>query len=561
MYFDALTTAAMADELTEALAGGRVQEIVLVDALSLGMEVYAQHARRYLLLSAQAAQARVHLAAEKPRRGPETPLPLLLLLRKRLRGARLERVQQPGFERIVSFEFEGPEGALSLFAEIMGRRSNLIAVADDGTVLEAIRRVTPEQSRRPVLPHRPYEPPPPLQKASIASLTPPELRARLAKAEGPLWRRLLETVAGMSPLLAREVVYRATGDAEALDAGHAELLDAGRALLVELPARHAWTPTVGIEEGRPVAYAPYALTHLPASQTMASMSEAIATYVAAQGQGEPYAEARARVRRALDAACERETRRRTAIARDLRPQEEIDRLREMGEWVLAYATQIRPRQTELVVEGAGEAPLRIPLDPARSAVENAQRYFREYDNAKLAAQGGPERLAAVDGALERLAQLAADLELAENRAEIDEVRAALIQGGYLRARKGPPAARSAGPRRIETDEGFVIWVGRNSRQNALLLERAAPGDLWFHARGVPGGHVILVTGGREVPEATLERLAALAAHYSTARGEAKVPVDVTERRHVRPIPGAGPGQVTYRNERTLAVAPADWQEG
>ncbi len=554
MYFDALTAAAMVDELNAALAGGRVQEIVLVDPLSLALEVYARRGRRYLLLSAEAVHPRVHLASAKPRRGPERPLPILLVLRKHLRGARLTGVAQPGFERILRFEFEGPLGPLALVAEVMGRRSNIIAIAPDGTVMEAIKRVTPAQSRRPVLPHHPYTPPPPLAKASIASLGPGDLRALLAAAEGPLWRRLLEAVAGMSPLLAHEVVFRVAGDAEAAEASPADLVAVARALLVELPASHAWVPTLGLVEGQVAAYAPYALTHL-SGQAATSMSAAIEAFVAAQGQAQPYAAARAQVRRAIAAARERETRRRTAIIRDLRPQSQIDTLREMGEWVLAYATQIQPRQAELVVEGA-DGELRIPLDPGRSPVENAQRYFREYDNARLAAQGGPARLAEVDRALAHLAQLEADLELAENRAEIDEVRAALVQAGYVRLRKAPAPAPTAGPRRLETDEGFVVWVGRSSRQNALLLERAAPGDLWLHARGVPGGHVILVTGGRPVPEPLLQRAAGLAAYYSAARGKATVAVDVTERRYVRPIPGAGPGQVTYRNERTLTVAPA-----
>ena len=548
----------MADELGALLVGGRVQEIVLVDDLTLGLEVYAGHERRYLLLSARPEQARVQLVEEKLRRGPERPLPLLLLLRKHLRGARLARVAQPGFERILSLEFEAPAGPLMVVAEVMGRRSNIIAVDGEGMVLDAIKRVRPEQSRRPVLPHAPYLPPPPLHKASIAGLTPADLRRLLAESQEPLWRGLVDQVAGMSPLLAREVVFRVAGDVEAIEASPADLLAAARALLVELPASHAWVPTVGLEDGRAVAYAPYALSHLPGQRQAPSMSAAIAAYVAQRGQAAPYAEAKARVRQELAEARARELRRRAAIARDLRPPEEIARLRESGEWILAYASQIGPRQEELVVEGSTGEALHIALDPERSAVENAQRYFRAYDNAKLAAEGGPQRLAAVDRALERLAQLETDLELAENRAEIDEVRAALVEAGYVQARKAPAGARSSGPRRLETEEGLVVWLGRNSRQNALVLQRAAPGDLWFHARGVPGGHAILVTGGRPAPEAAVERVAALAAYYSAARNEARVPVDVTERRHVRAIPGAGPGQVTYRHERTLVVAPADW---
>ncbi len=556
MFFDALTAAAMADELQATVAGGRVQEIVLVDSLSLGLEIYSRHERQYLLLSAETAHPRVQRLAEKPRRGPEAPLPLLLLLRKYVRGARLTGVSQPALERILRLEFMTAEGPLTLFAEIMGRRSNLILVAPDGTVMDAIKRVMPEQSRRPVLPHRPYEPPPPLEKASLASLTPSSLSGLLAEVEGPLWRKLVEVVAGASPLLGREIVFRATGDAAAVEAAAADLLAEGRALLLALPQSHAWTPTVGLEDGQVVAYAPYELTHLSAFRASPSMSEAIAEYARSEGRAEPYAAAKARVRQALAEARARELRRRAAIARDLVPAQEINRLREYGQWILAYASQIAPRQAELVVEGEDGQPLSIALDPTRTPVENAQRYFREYDNAKSAVRDGPRRLAEVDQALGRLAQWETDLDLAENRAEIDEVLAALIQAGYLRPRSRAAAVRSAGPRRLETAEGFVIWIGRNSRQNALVLGRAAPTDLWLHARGVPGGHVVLVTGGRPVPDELLQGVAGLAAHYSAARAEARVPVDVTERRNVRPIAGAGPGQVTYRGERTLVVAPS-----
>lgn len=556
MYFDALTTAAMVDELQATLAGGKVQDVVLVDPLSLGLEVYAQHERQYLLLSAQPANARVQRLTVKPRRGPESPLPILLLLRKYARGGRLLGVKQRDFERIIAFELVGPAGPVTLLAEIMGRRSNLILVNPEGIIMEAIKRVTPEQSRRPILPQHRYTPPPPLEKASAASLTATRLAALLAEGEGDLSRRLVNAVAGMSPLLAHEVIFRATGDPQAEAAEPAQLLDVTRSLLVEMPKAHAWAPSVGLREGVVVAYAPYELTHLPERRPAPCLSAAIEEYVEVQGTIEPYAEAKSHVQKMLDAAREREMRRRTAIARDIRPEEEATHLREMGEWILAYASQIRRRQEELVVEGLDGQPLRIPLDPERTPAENAQRYFREYDNARAAAREGPRRLEEVDRALARIAQWETDLKLAENRAEIDEVRAALVEAGYVRTRRRAPLARPAGPKRIETEEGFVIWIGRSSRQNADVLERAAPQDLWFHVHGLPGGHVVLVTGGRPVPDDLIGQVAALAAYYSAARGEPRVQVDVTERRHVRPIPGAGPGQVTYRGERTLVVTPA-----
>ena len=555
MFFDVLTTAAMADELG-ALTGSRVQDIVLVDALTVGLELYGQHRRHYLLLSAQSAHPRVHLVSDKLRRGPDTPCPLLLLMRKHLRGARLERVTQPGFERILAFDFEGP---VTLLAEIMGRRSNILLLAPDGTIMDAIKRVTPEQSRRPVLPHLHYQSPPPLDKPSVASLTPLQLAGLLAAGEGPLWRRLVDAIAGMSPLLAREVIYRATGNPMAAAAEPEALLQAAYELLHELPATHAWAPCLALEGEAAVAYAPYELTHLPDRRRMPGISRAIEEYASLAAGEEPYAAAREAVRHLIEEARERELRRRAGIERGLKPEEEINRLRETGEWILAYATQIAPRQEELIVEGLDGQPVRIPLDPTRTPVENARRYFAEYEDARAAARDAPARLAEVDRALERLAQLETDLRLAENRAEIDEVRHALAQAGYLRREKPRPAARPDGPLRLEAEEGFTVWAGRSSAQNAVVLERAAPHDLWFHARGVPGGHIILVTGGREVPEALLTRVAALAAYYSAARDEPRVPVDVTERRHVRPIRGAGPGQVTYREERTLVVEPSPWR--
>ncbi|MGQ9683972.1 MAG: Rqc2 family fibronectin-binding protein [Anaerolineae bacterium] len=559
MYYDTLATTAMVDELQQALSGGRVQDVVLVDALTLGLEVYAQKRRHYVVLSAQPGQARVHCVSEKLRRGPESPLPILLLARKHVRNARVQAISQPGSERIIRFDLDGPEGALSLIAEIMGRRSNLLLVDAAGTVMEAIKRVTPEQSRRPVQPRQPYFAPPPLDKPSVAVLTPSRLRALLAEGDGPLWRRLTEQIAGMSPLLGREIAFRTAGDAEAAEAEATTLLEVARMMLVDLPASRAWEPCLGLIEGHAVAYAPYMLLHLGERRRMPTFSAAIEAFVQAGAAGSPYAEAKARVAKLLAAAREREERRRAAIERDLLPPEEIDRLREAGQWILAYATQIAPRQNELVVEGPGGEPWRIPLDAARSPVDNAQRYFKRYEDAKRALLGAPERLAQVQRALDRLAQWATDLELAENRGEIEEVRSLLAQAGYLRS-ASVARAQAMGPKRIETEEGLVLLVGRNSRQNQAVLERAAPGDLWLHARGVPGGHLILMTGGRMVPEPLLLRAAALAAYYSAARQETRVLVDVTERRHVRPIAGAGPGQVTYRQERTVEVAPSPWRD-
>ena len=159
--------------------------------------------------------------------------------------------------------------------------------------------------------------------------------------------------------------------------------------------------------------------------------------------------------------------------------------------------------------------------------------------------------------LRDLDQLETDLDLAANRAEIDAVRAALIEAGYLqqasKRRVKPAAAR---PLSLTSPDGLTIIVGRNSRQNdAVTFRRANASDWWFHVRGVPGAHVIVRAGSGKLPENTIQRAAELAAFYSPLRDDRDVPVDYTQRRRVRRIPGAAPGLVTYSHERTIRVLP------
>jgi predicted ribosome quality control (RQC) complex YloA/Tae2 family protein len=199
----------------------------------------------------------------------------------------------------------------------------------------------------------------------------------------------------------------------------------------------------------------------------------------------------------------------------------------------------------------------IPLDPDKSPAENAQAYFTRYRKAQRAAEGGPARLEVVTLALQDLDQLETDLDLADSRPAIDEVRAALIEAGHVRSKrkKTPKPARSQ-PLSLTSPDGFALLVGRNSRQNDEVTFRRAQGaDWWFHARGVPGAHVIVRAQGKELPPATIRQAAELAAHFSRLRNEAKVAVDYTRRRYVRRIPRAAPGLVTYTHVQTIHVAP------
>ncbi|MGD8794868.1 MAG: NFACT RNA binding domain-containing protein, partial [Anaerolineae bacterium] len=364
---------------------------------------------------------------------------------------------------------------------------------------------------------------------------------------------------GMSPLLAREICFRALGEARAR-VSQVERLSPLLEMTIEMLAPledGRWQPTVVLEEGQPVVYAPYPLTHRGEPQAVASMSRAIEDWVAATATIDPYAGAKRPVREAIAQARSRLTHRRRSLERSMKEAAEAEQWRQWGEWILAYAHEIAPRQEELAAD-TGEGVLVIPLDPDLSAVDNAQAYFARYRKAQRAAKEVPQRLRRVKLALRDLEQLETDLSLADSRPVIEEVRAALTEAGHLRSRKRHRSKGMAAsePLTLNSPDGLTILVGRNSRQNdEVTFRRAGSDDWWFHARGVPGAHVIVRSREDPLPDNTVQRAAELAAYFSQLQGEADVLVDYTRRRYVRRIAGAAPGLVTYSREQTARVPP------
>ncbi|MBN1311118.1 MAG: NFACT family protein [Anaerolineae bacterium] len=564
MYVDSVTIAALADELKTTLLDGRVQSVVAPDDLSVGFEIYAQRQRHYLLISAAPKSARCHLVAEKLRRGVEHPSPLHLLLKKYVDGARLVGIEQPPWERIITFDFSGEHGDTRLIAEIMDQRSNIILTLE-GEIMDCLRRIGPGENRvRTIMPGKPYVPPPAQGKVLPDEVTAGQITAFLGQAgDTPAWRVLVGHIAGVSPLLAREVIYRSCEDARApaFDLSGKIVHDAFSALMDDVAA-HRWSPCVipAEEEEGYRAFAAYRLTHLGACSPAEGISAAMAAYFGAPVREQAYQAGKQPVAGQIEAARKRVSRKLAALDRETATEEDIELLRKQAELLLAYGPTLRPDQTFFQAQyEPGEPLVSIEIDPNLTPVENANRYFERYGKAKRAAADVPKLRAATAREIAYLDQLATDLDLAESWPEIDAVREELQKAGYWQGQKTrTPRSGKPGIRRITTDDGFVILVGRNAEQNhALVTEKSKPGDLWVHVRDLPGSHVIIRNDGRPIPEAVITRAAELAAQYSAGRGEASVEVDVTERRYVRPVKGGRPGQVTYKNERVVTVRARD----
>ena len=565
MSLDAFTISALVDELTETITGGRVQDIIDVDQMTIGLEIYATGKRHYLVLCADAAEPRVHLADARLRRGTAQPTQLGLLFRRYIAGGVVIAVSQPPWERLLQIELEGREGALRIIAELMPRRANVLLIRD-GVILDCLNRVGPDENRyRLSLPNHKYVPPPPIRnQLDPAALSAPDLEGLLRNAEKPTaqLRRLLPgSILGLSPLLAKEIAFRAAGDARArvADADAAELFRAFGEVMTPLLQRQ-WQPGIGSIDGVAAEVSVFPLRHLEWS-ACSSISAAISRYAGSSSGPDAYRAAKQPVQKALDEAKAKLSAKIASLERNLKGDSDRDLLRQSGELILAYQYAIQDQQTELRAQYDPAAPeLIIRLDPERSPLENAQNYFRRYEKAKSAAEALPRLLDETRLELSLLAQLESDLQIAANWPEIDDVIQILQARGHWpgkQVRRMGGGGR-AGPLRVVSRDGYVIWVGRNSRQNeTVTFKRANPQDIWLHARQVPGAHVIIRNDGRRIKAELIAEAAAVAAWYSKRRGDANAPVDYTRVKYVKAIKGAGPGMVTYRNETSLFVQPQD----
>jgi predicted ribosome quality control (RQC) complex YloA/Tae2 family protein len=605
--YDVLTIAAITDELSATLGNGRIQRIGLVDPRTIGAEVYAGGRRHYLLASADDRNPRLRLASAMPSLDPALVTPFGLLLRKHVRGGVILGIDQPPLERLVRFSIakrqfplktrdrqeqtaadasydddgddddEEPFGEdavlrhVSLYVEVMGRHSNLILVDDDGLIMDSAKRVTPAMSRvRPILPRLPYAPPPVPDRRDPRAIGPEDVAELLATlpANGDLGRALVSAYRGISPAMAREIVFRVSGraDAHAADVGSGGAVALTRemkALLAPLQSS-GWDPRVYRERdadgpGRVAAFSPLPMAHLAANHdetAVASISAAatLAEVAGADPSSGRHIQRRQRLLYAIDAAREKAERRLASLAHETVRAGEAERLKTSGELIYAYLWQITPGQTELVVEDGT-----IPLDPNLSPSENAQAYFERYRKARDATSHLPALEAETRAEIAYLDQVATLVSQAPGFAELEALAAEWAE--QIPPEPGARPRRKNAPRRPKAlldRAGNSIYIGRSGPQNDLVtFEIAGPDDTWLHARGVGGSHVIIRWGTPATPEneETITAAAALAAWYSAARESGGVEVDVAPRRHVRKIKGGRPGMVTYRNERTIRVQP------
>jgi len=547
--FDSLTLRAVVLELARDLAGGQVQRVRQPDDLTVVLQVHRYPHTRHLLISAHPEHFRAHLVSERPASSQEPPA-FCMALRKHLEGGWGREVRQDGADRVMRVVVGTGLGDFTLGAELMGRHSNIVLLAPDGTVLEAIKHVGAKMSHRVVLPGRPYPPLPASGKPSLWDASFLGLHRAWNSLQHPVTERdLLGAFGGMSPYLAQRIL-----NAESPEVEFTGLLEAVRDA--------AFTPHVYRDEaGVPTAAWPFPPPG--ASGGTCTMSEALDLVYASR----TVSARRDRLKRELAALLDREQesvdRRRADLRRAAERAEAAEEWRIMGELLSASAHTVEKGAESVSLTNYYDPemrPLVVPLDPTLSARENAEEYFTRQRKARAAAERIPAQAAELN---RREAGLRARREQVE-QADEEEMERLLAEwrGPEAQAPKGkrqepeyPPGVRI---RRYTSDEGFTILVGENATGNDYLTTRLSdPDDIWLHVRAAASAHAVIRTARKpgSVPPATLRRAAELVAARSEATGSSAIPVDYTLRRYVRKPRGAAPGRVTYEREKTLTVGP------
>ncbi|MGQ9780541.1 MAG: Rqc2 family fibronectin-binding protein [Bacillota bacterium] len=565
MSLDALVIAGLRRELEGRLLGARLERLFqpyrgdLLFSFRKGNEGYR------LYFSADTPLPWVGLVETAPENPASAPS-FCMLLRKYLLGSRLLRVDQPGGERRLALAFEGYEevsGPCSyfLYLEFMGRRGNAVLVDREGRILDALWRKGGEGGRA-VEPGTLYFPPAKEGRLEVTDLAAATLMNLLAYAppETELSALLKQKFLGLAPQTIRFLLLTA-GLAPTKKVG--ELAEEEKERLWQAIARLAACIRQGelqpcLCRGEILAFP------LPGQEEEVERIPSLARAI-----GEIYGAAAARARQEKLRASllakvrthlERALRKREKQRQELATAGEAETLREYGELILAYLAAIPKGAREVTLPSLADPTneIAVPLDPALSASENAQVYFRRYRRAKRAQTAVAAQLAKTEEEIAYLESLCYAVETAEDETILAEIAEEMAAQGLLPAEKTTPRMKkSASPRRFFSQDGLVILVGRNNRQNEEVTFRlAAPDDLWFHVRGAPGAHVILkCPSRREPPPTSLLDAALLAVYFSRAREGSKVAVDYTRRKHVRKQPHGRPGAVYYERFQTLILDP------
>ena len=579
MAYDGITINSIVKELRGKLLGGRVSKIQQTDDQELYLTIKGSENVK-LIITADASLPLIYITDEN-KTAPLTAPNFCMLLRKYIGNGRIIDIRQPSFERIVEIVIEhrnemGDIEEKRLITEIMGRHSNIILVDKDGRVLDSIKRIPSDVSSvREVLPGREYIYPPAEGKSDPLEITEEGFRAALSAKKGAAVKAVYTSLNGFSPVVAEEICLRAgveskkpvaelTGDE--INRIWNSFLGI-RSIIVE----GNYQPIIYYENDNPVEFAvfPLKLYAGDESREFGSSSEMIHCFYRTKAAKNRISTRSADLRHLLSNAVERAARKYDLQRDQLKDTEDREKYRIYGELINTYGYSASKGDKKLVCTNYYDGnEITIPLDEMLTPSENSVKYYAKYNKKKRTYDFLSGMIEETKAELDYLRSVQTELALAETEEELADIRLELVQTGYAKLGKSMKLSgqkkngqtklvQRSKPLHFISSDGYDMYVGRNNIQNdELSFKISGKEDMWFHAKKMPGSHVIVKKKDeKDIPDRTYEEAARLAAYYSSGKDAPKVEIDYTERRNLKKPPHANPGYVIYHTNYSMMAEP------
>ncbi|MGN0467245.1 MAG: NFACT family protein [Acutalibacteraceae bacterium] len=572
MALDGIFLSKIKDELLAHAVGLRVDRVNQPTRDEIILNLRSKGGNYKLLICVSADSPRIHFTSHSID-NPAVPPMFCMFLRKHLTGALITDIRQSGLDRVLFIDFLavneiGDKVTLTMCIEIMGKCSNLILIDSSGKILDCAKRVDlTTSSVRQVLPGLFYELPPAQNKLNIEKNSTEQIINKILSTENKLLSgALLSTLEGISPVIAREIAFRCTGDdlqVGLLDALQKEKLCE---VLEEIKAKMHTEKSVYMltqPDGRPkdIAFMPIAQYGLQLIlKKYDSCSELLDDFYFERDRINRINHRGHELIRMLTTLIERTSRKINLQRQELKKCEDKETLRLYGELITANLHLLKKGSAFYEVPNYYDNmnTVRIPCNSALTPTENSNKYYKDYRKAKTAEVMLAKLITEGENEIAYLESVLDEISRADTDAELSAIRQELCQGGYVKNKGGkkqkPP--KELPPIEFLTDDGYQVLVGRNNVQNdRLSMKSAGKNDMWLHTQGFPGSHVIIVSQNGEVSDDAIELAASIAAYFSKARESSLVAVDYTPVRKLKKPVGAKPGKVIYHEYFTIIAKP------
>lgn len=573
MAFDGIVISNLTYELNTNLVGGRISKISMPEDNELIFTI-KNNAKTYrLLVSASASLPLVYLTdVNKP--APKVAPAFLMLLRKYIGTAKINNIFQMGLERILCFELEhlNELGDLShkrMYIEIMGKHSNIIFTDENNKIIDSIKRISANMSSlREVLPGREYFLPEELKKKDLLNTGLEEFIEILKSKEYPLSKSIYINFAGISPLIAEEIILRASLLSQAPSTSLSELeythlFHTIQNLLEDINA-HNFTPNIIYKGEEAIEFSSINLYSYEGKEykreSFDSVSKMLYDFYSSREAFVLNRQKSSDLRRIVNTALERASKKYDLQEKQLQDADKKDIYRVYGDLLNTYGYSLKGGESSFTTENFYDdnKEITIPLDKNKSAKENAKKYYDKYAKLSRTTKALSEEILKTKNDIEHLQSIQTALEVSSDDESLSQIRQELVDFGYIKKHSSAKKQKiTSHPYHYISSDGYDIYVGKNNYQNEELTFKVATGnDWWFHAKGIPGSHVILKSNNEEeLPDRAYEEAAALAAFYSKAKDVDKVEVDYIQKKNIKKVAGAAPGFVIYHSNWSMVATP------